>query len=161
MRKAKSKVCISIIRVCAPNWYGCDSYFFKILLIVTGKNIQVFQFDVEPTSIHKNQMKISYQKKGDLLSKLYPLNLPKSNIPRLISYNSSTISVLRINNLDVTLEKMVKMSNIKKVIVDKNYVYAFSHDDELTCLKLREIGRNNDVNLTFESRCIKYELEVS
>ena len=73
----------------------------------------------------------------DYLSKLYPLCLTNAKWERLVTYNTSALSIIRVKENSAYIEKSIRI-RIKTIQVCGNKVFVLSTDNQIICYSFHE-----------------------
>ena len=80
---------------------------------------------------------VTYRKQMDYLSKLYSLCLTNAKCIRLVTYNTSALSIIRVKENSAYIEKSIRI-RIKTIQVCGNKVFVLSTDNQIICYSFHE-----------------------
>ena len=81
----------------------------------------------------------------DYLSKLYKLCLSNEKWNRLVTYNTSALSIIRVKENSAYIEKSIRTIPIKTIQVCGNKVFVLSIDNQIICYSFHENKKRNAI----------------
>ena len=110
--------------------------------------------------------KVTYRKLMDYMSKLYPLCLTNAKWERLVTYNTSALSIIRVKENSAYIEKSIRI-RIKTIQVCENKVFVLSTDNQIICYSFHEnkkrttiYYKENVLELNHQVSKLKYSFGV-